>query len=80
MRNWLEYLCGLIGLCLVLSGVLYQIYSRPEKPRHLKVANEEPAKLYPACDYYPNGLNGKLCVESETFERTGELVFRPPPK
>jgi len=37
--------------------------------------NEDPGKLYPACDYYPIGINGKPCVDSAEFERTGRLVF-----
>jgi hypothetical protein len=41
----------------------------------IKGPDEEPAKLYPACDYYPDGLNGQPCVDSQEHERTGHLVF-----
>lgn len=41
----------------------------------IKGPDEEPAKLYPACDYYPNGLGGRPCADSAEFERTGQLVF-----
>ncbi|TAL43854.1 MAG: hypothetical protein EPN91_05715 [Salinibacterium sp.] len=41
----------------------------------VKAPDEEPAKLYPACDYYPDGLNGKPCADSKEHERTGQLVF-----
>lgn len=80
MRNWKDVACAAIGLCILVLGPVYLHFHKPEGGpiNGIMSANQEPGKLYPACDYYPNGLNGKPCVEADTFERTGHLVFHKP--
>lgn len=65
-----------IGL-LALAGYYELVIAPPAwVPRNgWRGANESPAKLYPACDYFPDGFDGKPCADAKEHERTGRLVF-----
>lgn len=78
MRSWKDIACASIGIAFMLFAHVYlHLSSPPMGPINGSMGpNESPGQLYPACDYWPNGIGGKPCVDSDAFERAGRLIFQ----
>lgn len=80
MRSWKDAMCTLIGGGLLVLGAVYFHYTGPlPSPINGRMGpNESPAQLYPTCDWFPNGVDGKPCLDNDEFVRSGKLIFHRP--
>jgi hypothetical protein len=79
MQSWKDIVCAVIGVMFLAFGHVYvfALAKPPAAPSNGRMfANHGPAQLYPACNVYPDGLNGIPCADSDLFEQTGQLVLR----
>ena len=81
MKRPLDIIVAAIGLTIFVAGHVYVfVFAKPAgAPQNgIMLAAPGPPLLYPACEAYPDGLNGKPCAEAETHEKTGRLVLHGP--
>jgi hypothetical protein len=82
MKSWKDIAAAVIGVSwLVVAFVYLFVFAPPHsmgRSSNIDVVSPAP-RLYPACDYFPDEVDGFPCVDSKEFEHTGKLVFHSKP-
>jgi hypothetical protein len=79
MKSWKDAAVAAIGVSwLAVAFVYLFVFAPPHSMGRSNIDAVSPApRLYPACDYFPDRINGTPCVDADEFARTGQLVFCP---
>jgi hypothetical protein len=77
MKSWKDVAASAIGVSwLVVAFVYLFVFAPPHSMGRSSIDAVSPApRLYPACDHFPDGVDGSPCVDADEFARTGKLVF-----